>query len=141
MTALLRRSALVLGTAALITSLTGGHAHAAAFSTAVPGIASASAQVTYTSKYEIRVDRVSVSDLKRDGHSVYAYFVVYHPLGSTKKTAYRYNRQDSGSTLTWKNLRITDADGHLKKLQLVVCVDDWGNDTCRGSAVQVNPRA
>lgn len=35
-----------------------------------------------------------------------------------------------------------DGDKHygLKKLQLVVCVDDWGTDTCRASGVQVNPR-
>ncbi|MEV0972936.1 hypothetical protein [Microtetraspora glauca] len=134
------RTALVLGVAALVGWPSGAQAAASSnFSTAVPGFASASANVTYVDGEEIRVNSLSVSDLRVDSNNVYAYFVVYNETGSTAKTTYRYNRQDANTTLTWRNLRITDEHYGLKKLQLVVCVDDWGSDTCRGSRVQINP--
>ncbi|MEU6997770.1 hypothetical protein [Nonomuraea sp. NPDC046570] len=110
------------------------------FSAQVSGIASATAQVTYIDGEEIRVDSMSVSDLRVDGHSVYAYWVIRTPEGYSSKTGARVNSQDANTTLTWRNLRITDKHYGLKKLQLVVCVDDWGTDTCRASGVQVNPR-
>lgn len=102
--------------------------------------AAGTATVTWSSFTHLSPISMSVRDTACDGHDVYVQFKVYYTPGNYWKSQQRRNTSNCNSIVTWSNLYLNDDNG-IYGLQLRVCVDDWGSDTCANSAYVPNPKA
>ncbi|MFC8915015.1 hypothetical protein ACGF5F_33955 [Streptomyces sp. NPDC047821] len=105
-----------------------------------PG-ACGSATFTWQDRDDVGGVSMSVRDTKCDSHAVYVRFDVDEG-GRVWKTRERRNTSGcQAGYVAWHNLHIDNGGTTIRRLRVVVCVDDAGNDTCRTSRYFTNPYA
>jgi hypothetical protein len=130
---ILSRSTAVLGIATLTLGIAAAPAWAAR-GDGCPVGACGSATWTWNGKDEARNISMNVKDTKCDGHPAYIQFYVFPGVWETQK---RTAGEGCGKSQTWSGLKVHDAGG-ISGLQVRVCVNDAGADTCKTQFVK-NP--
>lgn len=137
---------LALGSSMLLSAPSASAATASsAFAAATKGsngntTAAGTATVAWSSYTHLSPISMSIRDTACDGHDVYMRFKVYYAPGSYWRSTERRNTSNCSSIVSWSGLYLNDNRGIIG-LQLTVCVDDWGGDTCANSQYTPNPQA